>query len=78
MHNISVEMLNKSAFHTASKGLWCADGEIHVTLKDGKPYSLWNIVSLAHHATQGVLVLKTTRLFHPGNYPGDSCLIYNV
>lgn len=46
------------------------DGEIHVTLKDGKPYSLWNIVSLAHHATQGMLTLKTTCVFHPSDYSG--------
>ena len=51
---------------------WCADGEIHVTLKDGKPYSLWNIVSLAHHATQGVLILKTTCPFHADQYPGKT------
>ena len=49
------------------------DGEIHVTLKDGKPYSLWNIVSLAHHATQGVLTLKTTCAFNAADYPGRFC-----
>ncbi len=42
-----------------------------MTLKDGKPYSLWNIVSLAHHATQGVLILKTTCPFHADQYPGN-------
>ena len=58
--------------HAAEMPQWyCADGEIHVTLKHGKPYSLWNIVSLAHHATQGVLILKTTCPFHADQYPGQ-------
>ena len=48
----------------------CSDGEVHVTLKEGKPYSMWNIVSLAHHATKGVLVLKTTCPFYPADYSG--------
>ena len=51
-----------------------ADGEVHVTLKEGKPYSLWNLVSLAHHATQGVLTQKTTRAFDPKQFPGQITL----
>ncbi|KAL3163353.1 hypothetical protein ABBQ32_009742 [Trebouxia sp. C0010 RCD-2024] len=59
-----------SSFFFSACEVLCPDGEIHVTLKDGRPYSLWNVVSLAHHATQGMLILKTTCAFHPADYPG--------
>lgn len=61
-----------AAFFVSSCEVLKPDGEVHVTLKEGKPYSLWNLVSLAHHATQGVLTLKTTRAFDPEQFPGYS------
>lgn len=57
--------------HQQSELCASADGEIHVALKAGKPYSMWNIVSLAHHATQGRLTLKTKRLFEADCFPGE-------
>lgn len=59
-----------SSFFMSSCSVLKPDGEVHVTLKAGKPYSLWNIVSLAHHSTAGALSLKTTRLFQAANFPG--------
>ncbi|DBA85430.1 TPA: hypothetical protein ACH3X2_006106 [Trebouxia sp. C0005] len=68
--NVQKNQQMLSSFFFSACEVLKADGEIHVTLKDGKPYSLWNIVSLAHHATQGVLILKTTCPFHADQYPG--------
>ncbi|OZJ02016.1 hypothetical protein BZG36_05201 [Bifiguratus adelaidae] len=44
------------------------DGEIHVTIKSGEPYSLWEIKSLAK--ATGELAIKATIPFHVESYPG--------
>ena len=45
-------------------------GEIHVAVKLGKPYDLWNVRSVAHHATDGRLKLKTEFCFDAAWFPG--------
>lgn len=42
-------------------------GEIHVALKTGKPYSLWNVSSMARPLG---LLCKPTLPFHPDRFPG--------
>jgi 25S rRNA (uracil2634-N3)-methyltransferase len=41
-----------------------------VALKEGLPYSLWNVVGIAHQATGGIVSLKTSAKFEPGHFPG--------
>ncbi|RUS18650.1 hypothetical protein BC938DRAFT_475920 [Jimgerdemannia flammicorona] len=43
-------------------------GEIHITLKSGTPYDLWNVRQLAKQT--GVLAAKTAFPFEPAAYPG--------
>ncbi|ORX98055.1 hypothetical protein K493DRAFT_406721 [Basidiobolus meristosporus CBS 931.73] len=43
------------------------DGEIHVALKTGKPYDLWNLKELAKSSR---LITKTSFPFLPEKYPG--------
>ncbi|KAK3233381.1 hypothetical protein CYMTET_56318 [Cymbomonas tetramitiformis] len=48
------------------------EGEIHVTLKSGKPYDMWNIVGSAHRASAKKLVHSTIVSFKPESFPGYS------
>ncbi|RUS21139.1 hypothetical protein BC937DRAFT_93526 [Endogone sp. FLAS-F59071] len=45
-----------------------AHGELHVTLKSGAPYDLWNVRQLVKQT--GSLAVKTTLPFVPEAYPG--------
>jgi len=47
-------------------------GEVHVTVKTGKPYDLWGVVSLAHRVSGGRLVLHSSYRFRPDQFPGYS------
>ncbi|KAK9766299.1 hypothetical protein K7432_004729 [Basidiobolus ranarum] len=46
------------------------NGEIHLALKTGKPYDLWNIKELAKSSTNNSLITKTSFPFLPEKYPG--------
>lgn len=48
------------------------EGEIHVTLKSGKPYDMWNIVGSAHRASAKTLIHSTIVSFKPESFPGYS------
>lgn len=47
-------------------------GEVHVTVKTGKPYDLWGVVGLAHRVTGGALKLLASHRFQPEQFPGYS------
>ncbi|KAK9815548.1 hypothetical protein WJX72_005601 [[Myrmecia] bisecta] len=59
-----------ASFFQSSCEVLRPDGEIHVTLKQGKPYDLWNVVGVAHQATGGLLRLKASFKFDPSHWPG--------
>ena len=44
-------------------------GEVHVAVKVGKPYSLWNVLGLAHRASSGQLEQVTEYCFDPAWFP---------
>ena len=44
-------------------------GEMHVAVKVGKPYSMWNILGLAHRASSGQLEQVTEYCFDPAWFP---------
>jgi len=44
-------------------------GEVHVAVKVGKPYSMWNILGLAHRASSGQLEQVTEYCFDPAWFP---------
>jgi 25S rRNA (uracil2634-N3)-methyltransferase len=56
------------AFFLAAAPLLAEGGEVHVTLKKGKPYDQWKVGSLG--ALTRKLVLKTGTDFFPDMYPG--------
>lgn len=60
-----------AAFFAEAGGLLAKDGEIHVAIKEGKPYDLWNVVGTAHHATGGRIILKASTTFDPAAFPGE-------
>jgi 25S rRNA (uracil2634-N3)-methyltransferase len=65
--NIAVNRELLSGFFLSASNKLNKDGEIHVTLKTGLPYSKWNVVACA---SMHDLVLKETRVFDPRDYPG--------
>ncbi|KAG0208421.1 hypothetical protein BGX33_006249 [Mortierella sp. NVP41] len=71
---VSNQKLLRSFFESATPYLADTDlgdkkaGEIHVTMKTGLPYDLWNIKRLA--AGTGLLGNKTSFPFKPEQYPG--------
>ncbi|KAF9926586.1 hypothetical protein FBU30_003834 [Linnemannia zychae] len=71
---VSNQKLMRSFFESAAPFLTDPDmgdkkaGEIHVTVKTGLPYDLWNIKRLA--TSTGLLGLKTSFPFKPEQYPG--------
>uniref|UniRef100_A0A0G4IB23 25S rRNA (uridine-N(3))-methyltransferase BMT5-like domain-containing protein n=1 Tax=Chromera velia CCMP2878 TaxID=1169474 RepID=A0A0G4IB23_9ALVE len=46
-----------------------SQGEVHVTVKTGKPYDLWKVCAVAKEATEGELELKTAFHFDPSDFP---------
>ncbi|ORZ01850.1 hypothetical protein BCR41DRAFT_313764 [Lobosporangium transversale] len=71
---ISNQKLIRSFFESAAPFLTDTDqgdkkaGEIHVTLKSGQPYDMWNIKRLA--TGTGLLGVKTSFPFRPEQYSG--------
>ncbi|KAF9346662.1 hypothetical protein BGX26_001827 [Mortierella sp. AD094] len=71
---VSNQKLMRSFFESATPFLTDTDlgdkkpGEIHVTVKTGLPYDLWNIKRLA--TGTGLLGNKTSFPFRPEQYPG--------
>ncbi|KAI7820846.1 hypothetical protein BC939DRAFT_399180 [Gamsiella multidivaricata] len=71
---VSNQKLLRAFFESAAPYLTDTDlgdkkpGEIHVTVKTGIPYDLWNIKRLA--TGTGLLGVKTSFPFRPEQYPG--------
>ncbi|KAG0295685.1 hypothetical protein BGZ98_001269, partial [Dissophora globulifera] len=71
---VSNQKLMRSFFESATPFLTDTDvgdkkpGEIHVTIKTGLPYDLWNIKRLA--TGTGLLGIKSSFPFKPEQYPG--------
>ncbi|CAG9461974.1 unnamed protein product [Pedinophyceae sp. YPF-701] len=64
----NVELL--AGFFRSALHVLKAKGEVHVTLKDGEPYSSWNVAGTAHRATSGLLQLKRVLPFVTRAFPG--------
>lgn len=67
--NIREQQALLSAFFASAAPLLTADGEIHVTVKRGKPYDEWAVPKVAA-ASSAALVLATGLQFYPHLYPG--------
>mmetsp|Transcript_16383 Transcript_16383/g.45646 ORF Transcript_16383/g.45646 Transcript_16383/m.45646 type:complete len:320 (-) Transcript_16383:220-1179(-) len=69
-HNIRANQQLLAAFFLSAVTVLTPDGEVHVTVKTGKPYDQWQVCSLAHRATAGRLQLKSSCTFLASDFPG--------
>jgi len=69
-HNVRANQELLRRFFASAASLVKMGGHIHVALKTGKPYSLWNIVGIAHHVSQGTLLQRTLLKFNHEEFPG--------
>merc|ERR1712157_548390 len=67
-HNVTANQRLLLGFFRGAGGLLRPGGEIHVAMKRGMPYELWEPVKMA--TADRKLRFKTALEFHPENFPG--------